>query len=120
MPATLRIAVSLLAAQALAGAALAALLIYWDLFSTADSQSLAIYVTVFCVAYTAGLAFTARALAKRKLAARGIALALELLLAAPAYYMITGGLTLAGWILAAVLVATVVTLMAQPTSEALA
>lgn len=119
MPATLRTAIGLLAVQVLAGAALAVFLGYLEITSTASSRALGLYVTIFCALYTAAFAFTMSALIKRKLAARGVAIALELLLLAPAYYMITGGTPLLGWIIAGVCGAVVITLLAPQTTQVL-
>jgi hypothetical protein len=119
MPATLRTAIALLSIQVLAGAGLAVYVLYLDLTAEASSGALAAFVTVFCVLYVGGLAFTVASLGKGRQAARGVALALELLLLAPAYYMITGGQQVLGWVLLAVVAATVLTLMAPQTSRVL-
>ncbi|HCT78264.1 MAG TPA: hypothetical protein DGG94_15730 [Micromonosporaceae bacterium] len=120
MPLTLRVAIGLLTIQTIALAGLSAFLIYADLTKPRGEGFLAIYVTIFAIALTLGFALVTRAVARRSAAGRGAAIALELLLLAPVYYMITGGLSWLGWLIGSVAVAVMVSLMAPPTNRVLA
>ncbi|MEU8078558.1 hypothetical protein AB0B31_24335 [Catellatospora citrea] len=96
-PATLYGAVALMGLQALAVAVLGVVLIYADLTADAADLRLALGVTVFALAIAGGLGGLARALSRRRPGARGPSLALELMLCAPAYFMINGGMPQLGW-----------------------
>jgi hypothetical protein len=119
LPLPLRVAVTVLAVQAVALGGLALFLVYSDITGAASQLSIALGVTVFTALYAALLGLVARALASRKGGARGPAIALQLLLMAPAYFMITGGLPIPGWILLIAAATVVITLMVPVTAKAL-
>ncbi|MEU7999868.1 hypothetical protein AB0B66_01645 [Catellatospora sp. NPDC049111] len=96
-PATLYGAVALMALQAVAVTVLGAVLIYADLTAEAADIRLAVGVTLFALAIAGSLGGLARALSRRRPGARGPSLALELMLCAPAYFMINGGMPQLGW-----------------------
>lgn len=111
-PTTLRWAVGLLAAQALAVAGVAAFLGYEDLTARPTNPGSAAAVTGYVVLLAALLALLAWALWRRRAWARGPAVVLELLLMPIGYYMSVGGLPwlgvpvlLAGGVTAGLLVA---------------
>lgn len=79
---------------------------------------LGFYVTIFGAVFAVALYVCIRLLHYRRTAGRGGALAMQLLFLAPVYYMITSGFWL-GWVLGAVIVATVALLFAPPTGRAL-
>jgi hypothetical protein len=119
LPLPLRVAVTVLAVQAVALGGLALFLVYSDIAGDPSKVSIAIGVTAFTALYAALLGLIARSLARRKAGARGPAIALQLLLLAPAYFMITGGLPVPGWILLIAGVAVVGCLMTPATAHAL-
>ncbi|GAB4047069.1 hypothetical protein [Catellatospora paridis] len=96
-PATLYGAVALMGLQTLAVTVLGAMLIYADLTADAADLRLALGVTVFALVIAGSLGGLARALSRRRPGARGPSLALELMLCAPAYFMINGGMPQLGW-----------------------
>jgi hypothetical protein len=96
VPAPLRAAVVLVAAEAAAVAALAVVLAYEDLTGSATTLAGAIAVTGFAAAGAAVLAALARALHRRRGGARGITIVLQLMLLAIGYYATTGGQAWAG------------------------
>jgi hypothetical protein len=95
-PLTLRWAILLLAAQAVAVAVLAGVLVYEDITAEAGNRATAWTLTGTAVAVAALLAVLARALSRRRAWARGPAVVLELMLLPIGYYMIQGGLTWVG------------------------
>lgn len=95
-PSTLRWAVWLLTAQAVAVAALFAFLLYEDLTAQAQSVRGAVMVSVFTAGMAALLAGLAHALRQRRAWARGPAIVLELLLLPIGYYLVTGGVAWLG------------------------
>lgn len=115
MSASLRAAIVLLWAQFVA---MAGLLIFFVILVVRTPTMLGLYVSLFGLALTVAFFACARALQRGRLAARGAAAALQLLLLAPAYYMINSGFWL-GWVLAFVNIAVLVTLFLPGTSEAL-
>jgi hypothetical protein len=116
MPATLRIAIVLLWAQFIALAGLFVIFVY--LVAT-DPSPLGIYVGVFGLVFTLALFLVVRALGRLKAAARGGVFALELLVLAPAYYMITGGKAWLGLLIGATSIAVMALLVLPPTNRAL-
>lgn len=118
-PAGLSIAAALLAVQAAAAFALAVYLIYADLTADKASGVIAWGVTAFTLAGAAALAAVSWALFRGRGAARGPAIALELMLIAPAYFMIGSWLTWLGLLIAAMVAAIIVLLLRPSTSGAL-
>ncbi|GHJ50118.1 hypothetical protein Cs7R123_74600 [Catellatospora sp. TT07R-123] len=119
LPASLLGAVALLVLQALAVTVVAGVLLYADLTAEATDMRIAAGVTVFAVAIAAWLGVGARLLLRRSPRARGPVLALELLLLAPAYFMITGGQPLLGWTVLAVSGGVIACVLAPATTRTL-
>ena len=116
MPVTLRVAIVLLWAQF---AALLGLLGIFAYYVAQERTALGLYVGFFLLIFTLAWFFILLALGRRRAAARGAIIALELLILAPAYYMITGGKALVGAIIGVVALAVVGLLVAPPTNQAL-
>ena len=116
MPATLRIAIVVLWAQFLAVLGLFAIYV---VLLVRDPSILAFYVGAFGLIFTAALFFMILALGRFSTAARGGVFALELIVLAPAYFMINGGLAWLGWIIAAVSVTVIGALVAPASARAL-
>jgi hypothetical protein len=91
-PPTLRWAIWLLLAQAVALGAVAAFLVYEDLTAPASSARGAILVTVYVALMAGVLAVLGWALARRRRWARGPAIVLQMLLLPMGYTMVIGGL----------------------------
>ncbi|MBV1848955.1 hypothetical protein [Catellatospora tritici] len=119
LPASLLGAVALLAVQALAVTVVAGALLYADLTAEATDMRVAAGVTVFAIAIAAWLGGGAWLLLRRSPRARGPVLALELLLLAPAYFMITGGQSLLGWLVAATAAGVIACVLAPATTRTL-
>ena len=119
VPAPLRAAVVLIAAEAAAVAVVAAILAYEDLTGTATSLATAVAVTAFAAACAVGLAALARALGRRRGGARGITIVLQLMLLAIAYYAVKGGQAWLGVPIGMVAVAVCGLLVLPSTTEAL-
>jgi hypothetical protein len=119
LPGTLRAAVLLIAAEAVAVGVVAAFLVYEDLTGTASSLAGALFVTGFAVAATAILAALARALHRRRGGARGLAVVLQLMLLPIGYYMVTGGVAWLGWPLLALGLVVAALLVSPATTHAL-
>lgn len=116
MPVTLRAAIVLLWAQFVA---LLGLLAIYAYYVAHERTPLGIYVGFFLLIFTLAWFFVILALGRRRAAARGAVIALELLILAPAYYMITGGRPLLGVIVGVSALAVIGLLLAPPTNEAL-
>jgi hypothetical protein len=116
MPATLRIAIVLLWAQFLALAGLFAIFVF---LVVREPSRLGVYVGVFGAVFALALFLVIRALGRLKAAARGGVFALELVVLAPAYYMITGGKAWLGMLIAVTAVAVMTLLVLPPTNRAL-
>lgn len=119
IPSTLRVGVALLRLQAAGLAAVAAWLTYADLSTSSIDGRLAWAVTVSAFVGVALFAGYAWSLSRRWRLVRGLAVGTELIVMAPAYYMITGGLAWLGVLIAAVCLATIGALVAPPTNRAL-
>lgn len=115
MPLTLRVAVGLLWSQIVG---LLCLLVYFAVLVIREPSWLGVYVLLFGAGLTVAFYVATRMLQRRRTAGRGGAIALELLLLAPVYYMIVDRFWL-GWVLTAVIVPTVATLVAPATGRAL-
>lgn len=96
LPAPLRAAVLLLAAEAAVVAVVAAFLLYEDVTATATNLPGALFLTAFAAGAAAALAAIARALHRCRGGARGLAVVLQLMLLPIGYYMIQGGLAWLG------------------------
>ncbi|WP_203914966.1 hypothetical protein [Rhizocola hellebori] len=116
MPATLRIAIVVLWAQFLAVLGLFAIYV---VLLVRDPSILAFYVGAFGLIFTAALFFMILALGRFSTAARGGVFALELIVLAPAYYMITGGKAWLGLIIGLSAVAVIALLVLPPTNRVL-
>jgi uncharacterized membrane protein YhaH (DUF805 family) len=116
MPATLRIAIVLLWAQFLA---LACLFEIFVVLVAREPSRLGIYVGVFGAVFALALFLVTLALGRRKAAARGGVFALELLVLAPAYYMITGGKAWLGVLIGVTSIAVMALLVLPPTNRVL-
>lgn len=116
MPVTLRAAIVLLWVQFLALLGLLAIFAY---YVAQDQTPLGLYVGFFLLIFTLAWFFIVMALGRRRAAARGAIIALELLMLAPAYYMITGTQPLLGVIVAISSLAVIGLLVAPPTNQAL-
>ena len=92
VPATLRWAVRLLFVQAIAVAAVVALLLYEDLTARASSARGAVLVTVYAAMIAGILGLLGLALRRRRAWARGPAIVLQLLFLPIGYYLVAGGL----------------------------
>lgn len=115
MPVTLRLAVGLLWAQFIS---LLGLLIYFVLLVIGETTPLGIYVAVFGLGLAVAFFIATRMLQHRRVGGRGGAIALQLLLLAPVYYMIIDRFWL-GWVLAAVILVVLGLLAAPSTGKAL-
>jgi hypothetical protein len=102
LPRPLRWAVWLLMAEAVALGLLAAFLVYEDVTAAATDLVAALVVTAFAIAGAAALWLLGVALARRRAAARGPAIVLQLMLLPIGYYMIQAGLAWSGIVLIAV------------------
>jgi peptidoglycan/LPS O-acetylase OafA/YrhL len=94
-PATLRWAIWLLLGEAAALGLLTLYLVYEDVTATTTDLTSALLVTAFAAGGTVVLVLLARALGRRRPAARAPAIVLELMLLPVGYYMIGGGI---GWL----------------------
>jgi hypothetical protein len=115
MPLTLRVAVTLLWAQFVG---LVCLLVYFAVLVVGATTALGIYVILFGIGLSVAFFIVTRMLQRRRTAGRGGAVALELLLLAPVYYMIVDRYWL-GWVLGAVIVVVLAALMAPATGRVL-
>jgi len=97
---------------------LVCLLVYFAVLVIRQTTSLGIYVLLFGAALAVAFFIATRMLQHRKVAGRGGAIALQLLLLAPVYYMIVDRFWL-GWALGAVIVTVVAMLAAPATGRAL-
>lgn len=116
MPLTLKVAIGLLWLQFLALLGLLAIFA-WQI--AREPTPLGFYVGFFLLIFTLAWFFILQALGRSRAAARGAVIALELLLLAPAYYMITGSYAGLGVALGAVALAVIGLLVAPPTNRAL-
>ncbi|MEV4722059.1 hypothetical protein [Micromonospora humida] len=119
VPDTLRWAVRLLRAEAVALALLAGWLVWADLTATKTDLVSALFVTGFAIAGAVALWALGGALARRRAGARAPAMVLELMLVPVGWFMISGGL---GWLGAPLIVLGVgvcALLVSPPTTRAL-
>ena len=118
-PATWRVAVSVLAAEAVVLLGLTGWVVYQDFFAAATSPQGALGTTIFALALAALLGLLAWSIWKRRAWARGPAVVLQLLLLPIGYYMITGGQPLLGVVTIAVGLVGAGALLAHGTRAAL-
>jgi hypothetical protein len=118
-PTTLRWAVLLLRAEAVALGLVAVWLIWSDLTARTTDLTSALLVTAFAVAGAAALWALGGALARRKAGARAPAIVLQLMLLPVGWYMIQGGLGWLGLPLMALGLAVTGLLVSPPTTRAL-
>ncbi|MFC4021630.1 hypothetical protein ACFOW4_27355 [Micromonospora sp. GCM10011542] len=95
IPVTLRWAVRLLWAEAVAVGLIAAWLVWADLTATTTDLPSALLVTAFALGAAAALWALGRALLRRQAGARAPAIVLQLMLLPIGWFMIQGGL---GWL----------------------
>ena len=115
MPLTLRVAVGLLWAQFVG---LVCLLVYFVALVIRETTPLGIYVILFGGGLAVAFFAVTRMLQRCRAAGRGGAVALELLLLAPVYYMIVDRFWL-GWVLGGVIAVVLAALMAPTTGRVL-
>ncbi|SCG57831.1 hypothetical protein GA0070613_2869 [Micromonospora inositola] len=118
-PDTLRWAVRLLRAEAVALGLVAVWLIWSDLTAATSDLTSALLVTAFAVAGAAALWALGGALARRKSGARAPAIVLQLMLLPIGWYMIQGGLGWLGLPLMALGLGVTGLLVSPPTNRAL-
>lgn len=119
IPDTLRWAVRLLRAEAVALGLVAVWLIWSDLTATTTDLTSALLVTAFAVAGVAALWALGGALARRKAGARAPAIVLQLMLLPVGWFMISGGLGWLGVPLMVLGVGVCALLVSPPTTRAL-
>lgn len=119
IPATLRWAVWLLLGEAAAVALIAGYLLYEDLTAAAADTGQALAVTGYALVIAALLAVAGVNLARRRAWPRGLAIALQLMLVAIAYYMVRGGLAWLGLPVAALGLTVAGLLLTTATRQAL-
>jgi hypothetical protein len=119
VPATLRWAMYAIAAEALAFAGLAVFLVYQDIATTTTDLRAALVVTGFALLYAVTLGALARALWRRRGGARGLTIALQLMLAPVGYFLLTTGLPWIGLPAALLALAVIGLLLTPATTRAL-
>ncbi|KAB1909906.1 hypothetical protein [Micromonospora sp. AMSO31t] len=119
VPGTLRWAVLLLRAEAVALGLVAAWLIWSDLTARTTDLTSALLVTAFAVAGAVALWALGAALARRRAGARAPAIVLQLMLLPVGWYMIQGGLGWLGVPLMALGLGVTGLLVSTPTNRAL-
>lgn len=119
LPVTLRTAVGLLALQALALAAITVFLVYAEITAPTEDKGLGWAVVAFAAIGAALLAVLAWGVARLKRWARDLAVATQLILLAPAYYMIKGELPWLGVIVGGIAIAIVALAVMPATNRAL-
>jgi hypothetical protein len=119
LPTTLRAAVGLLCLETAGMAVLAAVEIYDVFTKPARYVQWAVALGVMLVLLTALFGFLAYRLSQRRGGGRNTAVVLNLLALPVGWYMLQGGLPVFGVLLWAVCAATIVLLLAPPTTRAL-
>ncbi|WP_433387443.1 hypothetical protein [Micromonospora sp. KLBMP9576] len=119
IPATLRWAVRLLRAEAVAVGLVAAWLLWADLTATSTDLPSALLVTAFAAVSAAGLWVVGGVLAQRKPTGRAPAIVLQSLLLPIGWFMIQGGLAWLGVPLMALGLGVIALLVSTPTNRAL-
>ncbi|KWV30949.1 MULTISPECIES: hypothetical protein [Micromonospora] len=119
VPDTLRWAVRLLRAEAVALALLSGWLVWADLTATKTDLVSALFVTGFAVAGAVALWALGGALTRRRAGARAPAMVLELMLLPVGWFMVSGGLGWLGVPLMALGLGVCALLVSPPTTRAL-
>ncbi|MFV2111904.1 hypothetical protein ACFHW0_06115 [Micromonospora sp. LOL_025] len=119
IPVTLRWAVRLLRAEAVAVGLVAAWLLWADLTATTTDLTSALLVTAFAIGAAAALWALGGALTRRKAGARAPAIVLQLMLLPIGWFMVQGGMAWLGVPLVALGLGTTALLVSTPTTRAL-
>ncbi|MGN9812207.1 hypothetical protein ACTMSW_22980 [Micromonospora sp. BQ11] len=119
IPVTLRWAVRILRAEAVAVGLIAAWLVWADLTAETTDLPSALLVTAFAVGAAAALWALGGALARRRAGARAPAIVLQLMLLPIGWFMIQGGLGWLGVPLIVLGLGTTALLVSTPTNRAL-
>ncbi|MCL7456591.1 hypothetical protein AB0I85_00570 [Micromonospora echinofusca] len=118
-PVTLRWAVRLLRAEAVAVGLVAAWLLWADLTATTTDLTSALLVTAFAIGAAAALWALGGALTRRRAGARAPAIVLQLMLLPIGWFMIQGGMGWLGVPLIALGLGVTALLVSTPTTRAL-
>ncbi|MEH0972683.1 hypothetical protein V6U77_16300 [Micromonospora sp. CPCC 205546] len=119
IPVTLRWAVRLLRAEAVAVGLVAAWLLWADLTATTTDLTSALLVTAFAIGAAAALWALGGALTRRRAGVRAPAIVLELMLLPIGWFMIQGGMAWLGVPLMALGLGVTALLVSTPTTRAL-
>ncbi|MFG1890088.1 hypothetical protein ACGFIR_19755 [Micromonospora sp. NPDC049051] len=119
IPATLRWAVRLLRAEAVAVGLVAAWLLWADLTATSTDLTSALLVTAFAVGAAAALWALGGALTRRRAGARAPAIVLQLMLLPIGWFMLQGGMAWLGVPLMALGLGVTALLVSTPSARAL-
>ncbi|MFG1775549.1 hypothetical protein ACGFIG_03855 [Micromonospora sp. NPDC049048] len=119
IPATLRWAVRLLRAEAVAVGVVAAWLLWADLTATTTDLTSALLVTAFAVGAAAALWALGGALTRRRAGARAPAIVLQLMLLPIGWFMLQGGMAWLGVPLMALGLGVTALLVSTPSARAL-
>ncbi|SCG14378.1 hypothetical protein GA0070610_0581 [Micromonospora echinofusca] len=119
IPVTLRWAVRLLRAEAVAVGLVAAWLLWADLTATTTDLTSALLVTAFAIGAAAALWALGGALTRRRAGARSPAIVLQLMLLPIGWFMIQGGMGWLGVPLIALGLGVTALLVSTPTTRAL-
>lgn len=119
IPVTLRWAVRLLRAEAVAVGLVAAWLLWADLTATTTDLTSALLVTAFAIGAAAALWALGGALTRRRAGARAPAIVLQLMLLPIGWFMIQGGMGWLGVPLIALGLGVTALLVSTPTTRAL-
>jgi hypothetical protein len=119
LPVTVRLAAGLLALQALALTAITVFLVYAEFTAPAGDQGLGWAVIGFAVFGALLLALLAWGVTRLKRWARDVAVAAQLILLAPAYYMLQSELAWLGVIVGAIALAIIALSVVPATNRAL-
>jgi hypothetical protein len=119
IPPTLRAAVALLIVQAVTITAIMIFLVYADLTATGADQRQAWAVTGMAIFGAVLLSLLAWGVARARRWARDIAVAVQLTLLAPAYYMVEGGMAWLAVIVGGIAIAIICLLVVPATNRAL-
>ncbi|WP_091665624.1 hypothetical protein [Micromonospora auratinigra] len=119
LPGTLRAAVGLLRAEAVAVGLVAAWLVWSDLTAPRVDLATAVLLTAFAIGGAAALWALGGGLARRRAGARAPAIVLQLMLLPIGWYMLQGGLKAIGVLLMLLGVGVIALLVSPPTNRAL-
>ncbi|MER7416266.1 hypothetical protein ABT346_05675 [Micromonospora peucetia] len=119
IPVTLRWAVRLLRAEAVAVGLVAGWLVWADLTATTTDVTSALLVTAFAIGAAAALWALGGALTRRKAGARAPAIVLQLMLLPIGWFMLQGGVAWLGVPLMALGLGVTALLVSTPTTRAL-